>query len=89
MSNLIFISSPYNHSDPNKIEENYNKVLKLVAKLTSEGHVVISPIVYGHIIVTHDKTIGSSWDYWKKFCVTFLRKCDELYVYCIPGWHIS
>lgn len=88
MSKLIFISSPYNHSDPNKIIENYNKVLQLVSKLTKEGHVVISPIVYGHTIVTHTP-IDTSWEFWRNFCVTFIRKCDELYVYCIPGWDRS
>lgn len=88
MSKLIFISSPYNHSDPKKIEENYNKVLELTAKLTKDGIVVISPIVYGHNIVQY-MPMDTSWEFWKNFCVTFLRKCEELYVYCIPGWDIS
>jgi len=88
MSKLVFISSPYNSSDPDKVIENYNKVLNLTAKLIKDGIVAISPIVYGHNIIEHTP-MDSSWEFWKNFCVTFLRYCDEVYVYCIPGWDVS
>ncbi len=88
MSKLIFVSSPYNHSDPLIVEENYIKVSKFVAELTSQGHVVISPITYGHTILQF-KELRSDWEYWRNFCVTFLRKCDELIVYKMDGWDKS
>ena len=88
MKNLIFISSPYTHEDPLVVEENFVKVAKLSAHLTSNGHITFSPIVYGHTLLKYAK-IEADWETWKVFCLTFLKKSEELWVYKMDGWNRS
>lgn len=88
MSKIIFISSPYSHSDDNVRIQNYKKVCQFVAELTYQGNVVMSPIVYGHTLL-HYKEMPSDWQFWKNFCLTFLDKCDEVIVYKMEGWDRS
>jgi hypothetical protein len=88
MGNLIFISSPYSHLDPNVIEKNFQDVTELVAFLTSQGITAISPITYGHTLLNYMNS-DNDWDTWKDFCLTFLSKSTELWVYKMPGWNRS
>jgi len=85
---LIFLSSPYSHVDDNIRIENYERVCEISAKLVSEGHVVISPIAYGHTLLKY-REMPSDWEFWKNFCVTLLEKCDKLIVVKMPGWDKS
>lgn len=88
MSNLIYIASPYSHPDENIREENYRKVTSLAAKLCSEGHVAISPIAYGHNLLSFHE-MPSDWEFWQNFCFSILKHCDEIMVYKMPGWDKS
>lgn len=85
MSKIIFISSPYSHPDDAIRNENYVKVCKYVADLTSKGHIAISPIVYGHTLLNF-KEMPSDWDFWQNFCISLLDKCDEMIIYKMEGW---
>lgn len=85
---LIFVSSPYSHEDPKIIEENYEKVAKFVSMLATKGLTAISPIVYGHNLLKYND-MANDWKTWEDFCLTFLHKADELWVYKMPGWNRS
>ena len=88
MSKIIYFVSPYSHQDPNIVEERVRKTSEMVAKLVSEGNVVISPIVYGHNLLRfHDQTWR--WEFWKNFCQSFLVKCEEIIVFMLDGWDKS
>jgi hypothetical protein len=85
---MIFVSSPYTHADPEKMEENYRTVSFYSSKLCSEGVVAISPILYGHTAVKFHP-MPTDWDFWKNFCLTILDKCVEIHVLKMPGWELS
>lgn len=88
MSKIIYFCSPYTHADKEVVESRYLKTATAIAKLISEGHVVISPIVYGHnLLKYHD--MPSDWEFWKNFCRSFLEKCEEMIVYKLDGWDKS
>lgn len=88
MSKLIYIGSPYSHPDPDKVKKNFDLVSNLAAKMCSEGHVAFSPITYGHTLLGFQK-MPSDWEFWKNFCLSFLKKSDQLLVYKIEGWENS
>ena len=88
MSRVIYIASPYSHSDSDVIEENFKKVSKLAAKLCSEGQVAISPITYGHTLVGF-KPMPIDWPFWENFCLSILNTCDEMIIYKMEGWDRS
>jgi hypothetical protein len=88
MVELIFISSPYSHKDKEILEDRVSKVSKFAAKLVSDGKVAISPIVYGHTLLTfHD--MPSDWGFWKNYCETFITKCDKMVLLMLDGWKES
>jgi hypothetical protein len=88
MKKLIYIGSPYSHTDPEVVEENYRRVSRLAAKLCSEGKVAFSPITYGHTLLGFVQ-MPNDWEFWKSFCLSFLEHSEELIVYKMPGWENS
>lgn len=88
MEKVIYIASPYTHSDIDVVEENYKKVSKFSADLCSQGIVALSPIVYGHTLLSFKK-MPSDWVFWTNFCLSLLNKSDELWVYKMEGWDKS
>jgi hypothetical protein len=88
VSNLIFISSPYSHPDDNIREQNYEKVSQIVAEYVSNGVIAISPITYGHTLIKF-KNMPNDWQFWNNFCLSLLKRCDELWVLKMDGWNNS
>ena len=88
MSKLIYIASPYTNKDYTKLVDNYLTVTKYAAKLVEQGDVAFSPITYGHTLVSF-RQMPLDFAFWENFCMTFLKKCDEMIVLCIPGWEHS
>jgi len=89
LSSLVYLASPYSHPDDRVRHENYLIVTKIAADLVSRGHVVISPITYGHVLLDHAK-MPTDWEFWENFCLTLLEKCDKILV-CntMVGWEKS
>lgn len=85
---LIYIGSPYSHSEKIVMEENFKRVSRLAAKLCAEGVVAFSPITYGHTLLDFHE-MPHTWDFWQNFCITFLDHADKLVVYKMPGWENS
>ena len=48
MDELIYIGSPYTHTEACVMEDRYQKALKATATLLKEGFHVISPVVHCH-----------------------------------------
>ncbi len=59
--------------------------MECFANLCKNGSVVFSPILMCHeACVTHD--LPSDALYWQHMNTQFLRRCDKVFVLCIPGW---
>jgi hypothetical protein len=85
---IIYFASPYSDSNPDVVNERYNKTCNKVAELVSQGNIVMSPILYGHTLLQY-KEMPGDWQFWKNFCESFLYKSDEMFVYKIEGWDKS
>jgi hypothetical protein len=88
MQEVVYIASPYSHPDDEVREENYRIVAEVAAKMIAEGRVVISPIAYGHTLLSFVE-MPSDWKFWQNFCLSILAKCDKLIVCRMPGWDVS
>jgi len=88
MGKLIYVASPYNHPDDDYRYLNYLRVSKYVAKLIAEGNVAISPIAYGHPLLSLQE-MPHDFDFWSNFCLTILKKCDEMHILVLDGWDRS
>ena len=37
----------------------------------------------------NDVKLPSNWEYWEKYSIELLSKCDVMAVVCLPGWETS
>ncbi|MCP4786572.1 MAG: DUF1937 family protein [Fuerstiella sp.] len=68
---MIYLASPYSHSDANIREKRFRDVCRTAARLMRNGDVVFSPIAHGHPIApctvcrptgaSGNGTIASNW----------------------------
>jgi hypothetical protein len=84
---MIYLASPYTHSDPRVRDARFNAACQATAVLVRAGQIVFSPIVHGHPLVRFDLPI--EWEYWEHFDREYLRRCDELAVLMLDGWRES
>lgn len=85
---MIYLASPYSHTDKAVEHQRYLDVRKIAAFRTRQGEVVYSPIVYGHWL-TLEEGFGSAAADWEMHNMQMLRRCDRLMIATIPGWRES
>ena len=88
VSNVIYVASPYNHPDDDFRYLNFLRVSKYSAKMIANGYVALSPIAYGHPLLSYEK-MPYDFEFWSNFCLSLLSKCDELHVLTLDGWDKS
>lgn len=84
---MIYLASPYTHSDASVRESRFDAACKATAELVRSGQVVFSPITHGHPLVRFGLPI--EWDYWARFDHEYLRRCDRMVVLTLDGWRES
>ena len=85
---IIYLASPYTHPERMVREIRFHKVTEYTAKLVAEGNIVFSPISYGHLL-SEFHNMPTDFEFWENFCLTFLSKCDEMYILKLEGWEES
>lgn len=85
---MIYLATPYTHSDPNVIEERFQRVTKVAGKLLENGEVVFSPITHCHEIAKLHN-LPTNWEWWMKIDREYLSKCKVLYILTLDGWENS
>lgn len=82
---MIYLASPYSHSDKGVMAQRANEVAATAARLMSDGHILYCPIAAWHWVgENHD--LPKDWPSWRKLDISFLRHCHQLWVCTIPGW---
>lgn len=84
---IIFISSPYSHSDKSIQNERFETACKLVAILLNNGKFPISPIIHGHPTTKYN--VRGDWEFWRDYCYKLIDICDIVYVLDMEGWEES
>ena len=85
---LIYLAVPYSHSERKVREQRYNEVTQFAGELLKQGYFVYSPITHSHPIAYH-VDLPKEFQFWRDYCLEMLRRCDELWVLCLPGWKES
>ena len=84
---LVYLSSPYSHSDAAVREARFQAVCRCAAGMMRGGVHVFSPIAHSHPIAAHG--LPGDWEFWQAYDRLMLSRCDELAVLCLPGWRES
>jgi hypothetical protein len=86
---LIYLASPYSLF-PGGRDLAFELVCQKAAEIMSMGYNVFCPIAHSHPIEEHG--MGGEikdGDFWLKQDFAILDKCDEIWVYMMPGWSDS
>lgn len=87
MYKLIYLASPYSKY-PGGREQAFKEVCKKAWEIMHTGVQVFCPIAHSHPIEVEVKKIGSP-EFWLEQDYSVLMRCDELWVYKMPGWEDS
>ena len=85
----IYLAGPYSHKDERVRKFRAKMIDKKCAELINQGYCVFSPISHSHTLVEFLPFESRDWDFWKKQDYTHLMTCQELHVFCLPGWNKS
>lgn len=86
---MIYLASPYSHSDPAVMEERFDAACKAAGYLMTQGHHVFSPIAQCHPIAMRTPGMPTDWQFWKAYDEQVIAACDELWVLMLDGWQES
>ena len=84
---MIYLASPYSHPDPCVREARFHATCQAAARLIRAGCFVFSPIAHSHALVEHG--LPHDWQFWRRYDVAHLERCDELLVLALDGWRES
>jgi nucleoside 2-deoxyribosyltransferase len=94
-SELIYLASPYNHTDARVREARYRAAMHCVAESMMDVRewngrkvVVYSPIVHNHP-TSLLYTFPREWEFWRALDFPMLERCDRLVVLKLEGWDRS
>jgi hypothetical protein len=85
---LIYLASPYSHSDPAVKESRFRDVCKVAARLMAEGYYIFSPIAHTHPIALAGSLPGD-WQYWAGYDREIIKNCKFVLVFRLNGWEES
>lgn len=86
---MIYVSSPFTHSDAEIQNDRVHKTGKFVASLLQNDTTAISPVLYGLAILPHMSSDDTTWAAWSRMCEDILKKCDSMIVLGMDGWDKS
>jgi hypothetical protein len=88
---LVYLASPYSHADKAVEAKRHQDAVAawrwLIAN-RKEWH-IFSPIALCHQLSLSEEGLPGDWKFWADFDGTMVRKCDEFWVLCIPGFRES
>lgn len=87
---LIYIASPFYHSNEFVVKERVHIANKYAAKLLLQGKNVFSPLTMGDVLSGYmPKEYQWNHDFWLPVDLHMLSKCDELHILYQDGWKES
>lgn len=88
LTGLVYLASPYSADKDSIKKKRFEAACEAAARLISQGVMIFSPIAHSHPIATIGCT-PTSWEFWEKWCMGMLDKCDSMIVLQLDGWEES
>ena len=85
---MIYLASPYSHSDILIMKTRFLLAEEITAQLIMAGKFVYSPIVHCHELAQKFE-LPKDFVYWRRYNIDMLRRADQMYILDIPGWDES
>lgn len=82
---MIYISSPYTHSDKNIVKFRIDETKRFVFWLIQNGwHPISIPIHYHDM--SSEYPFETTAEFWNNFCEPFLLQSNKMFVLMLDGW---
>lgn len=87
---LVYLASPYTHSDPLIREERNKAVARCCGwmMVNKRDTFFFSPIAHAHPIAI-ECTLPSDWQFWAEIDECMISRCEEIWVLTLPGFKKS
>ncbi len=85
---LIYLASPYSHADASVMQERFETICGVAARLMRDGVHLYSPIAHTHPIAVKGE-LPRGWEFWEQYDRKLLGACDEIWVCTLDGWRES
>ena len=85
---LIYLASPYSKYPKGK-EQAFRETCIKAAQLMERGYYIFAPISHSHPIEDIGMPFHKDGEFWLNQDFEVLKRCDELWVYKMPGWDYS
>ena len=86
---LVYLASPYSAYKGGR-EDAFRLACEKAAEVMSMGYAVFCPIAHSHSVEKYGMDGATqNGDWWLEQDFAVLRRCDELWVYMMPGWEKS
>lgn len=82
LTKMIYVASAYSHKDKLKQLFRYRNVTECIGKLQDKyPYAFIGPITQSHQTAAYMKRSSTSFKAWKLRDLTYMSRCDELWLY--------
>lgn len=85
----IYLCAPYTTDDKALLISRVVEINMKAAQLMDQGYNVFSPISHSHFIADFTKADALDHDFWLNQDLPFIEWCEEVWIYCLPGWEES
>lgn len=86
---MIYIASPYSHPSEGVRAIRYKTALRYCTRMTREGVMTYSPIVYTHHMLSVDPDLPFEFEFWNDFNEKMIAAADSVRVLTMNGWEQS
>ena len=81
---LIYVAAPYHHPDPAVIAARMEAFDEVIANMLLAGRLPVSPLLFHPLYRQHP--VPGTWDFFGRYSLALLDRCDEMVIITIPGW---
>lgn len=81
---MLYLASPYYHTDSLVMKTRFLLAMQVTRLLLEQEIWTYSPILHNHPL-----ELNKPHEFWMRFDLDMLRRCDSLCVLALPGWQQS
>jgi hypothetical protein len=86
---LIYLAGPYSHRLARIRHRRYLQLTETSARLLQNGVINFSPITHSHNQQEFLDTFSTGFDDWRANDLSFVSRCEEVWVLMLPGYEES
>jgi hypothetical protein len=88
MHEIVYLGVPYTHADPAVREYRVKTLCQYDVYLSVQGVFTVSPM-HKLLNYRYDPRMPITWEWWREYSETLMRRCDRLMILQLPGWYTS